>query len=195
MRPCLLRPPPSERPARVEGFHISSQPPHIPTNAPPCHPLAGLLGSGPRPFALAAAGEDPGDFSPRKRLRTAPVASPGSAGSGEGRGGGGGGGGGIFRVESDLSDLARSPLLGEYRGIMNLCRWAPCSASFFPTISSLSACFGIPDPALNSLYRSACCGRACAATAPYLQPQHACQCMAASHMYFRPQVPGAPPVY
>jgi hypothetical protein len=29
------------------------------------------------------------------------------------------------RVDSEqLSDLARSPLLGEYRGIMNLCRCA-----------------------------------------------------------------------
>ncbi len=30
-----------------------------------------------------------------------------------------------MRVDSEqLSDLARSPLLGEYRGIMNLCRCA-----------------------------------------------------------------------
>ncbi|GAB4814186.1 hypothetical protein N2152v2_001232 [Parachlorella kessleri] len=107
--------------------------------------LSGLL-LGIRPFALAAAGEDPGDFSPRKRLRTAhgaasaaagtagaagssPRLTPGSAGgttaAAPGSVASSSGGSSLLRVESDLSDLARNPLLGEYRGIMNLCRVMP----------------------------------------------------------------------
>ncbi|KAL4440251.1 hypothetical protein ABPG75_003252 [Micractinium tetrahymenae] len=70
-------------------------------------PPAGLSPRVASLAALPAASDDPSDYlSPSKRQRL-------SAGS-------------LLRVESDVSDLvSRNALLGEYRGIMNLCRVLP----------------------------------------------------------------------